>query len=225
MGYPESCDICVRERIHADLLPEDLRLDIKPFIGVAPTVMIAGLNPTTSADYPVHHAFALKNPELPLYDYIVHDIVNAAGLNLDDIYATNLVKCTFPSYRQPREICRRQYGRADDETVMNFLAPFFERCSRYLEEELREIHPSIIISFGQIVHDLMRERYALGSQDVERKMKDAFGESYHIMIGDRKAVYIPCIYKAEGKTAYFRDRFSRFVECLKNEAISAGIIG
>jgi hypothetical protein len=224
MGYPESCDLCVRERINDDLFQGDLRLDIKPFVGVAPTIMLAGLNPTTSTDYPVQHAFALKTPGLPLYDYIVHDILNAAGLRLDDIYATNLVKCTFPAHRQPREICRQQYRRGDDDTVGNFLTPFFKRCSRYLGEEIREIQPSIIICFGQIAHNLMSENYALGSQGLGRRMEDVFGTSCNIMIEERDVTYIPCIYKAEAETAYFHDRFPLFIECLKDEAISAGII-
>ncbi|MEA3471025.1 MAG: hypothetical protein U9R24_04855 [Thermodesulfobacteriota bacterium] len=75
----------MRERINADLFHGDLRLAIRPFIGVALKVMIAGLNPTTPTDYPVHNAFALKSPELPIYGYIVHDILNEAGLNLQDI--------------------------------------------------------------------------------------------------------------------------------------------
>ena len=224
MGYPESCDICVRERINADLFQGDLQLDIKPFIGIAPTIMIAGLNPTTSDDYPVQHAFALKNPELPLYEYIVHDILNAAGLNLDAIYATNLVKCTFPSYQQPRGICHKRYGRADDDTVRNFLSPFFKRCSRYLEEEIREIQPAIIICFGQIVHELMVKKYDLDEQGIERQMEDAFGKSYRIMVEERKIAYIPCVYRTERDAVYLRDRFPRFIKCLKDEAISSGII-
>lgn len=214
----------MREGLNADLFQGDLQLDIKPFIGIAPAIMIAGLNPTTSADYPVQHAFALKSPELPLYDYIVHDILRTAGLTLDAIYATNLVKCTFSGHRHPRGICLEQYGRADDDTVENFLYPFFKYCSHYLEEEIREVKPSILICFGQVVHGLMVKKYDLDEQGVEKTMKDAFGKSYRIMVEERKIAYIPCVYRAERDAPNLGDPFPRFIQCLKDEAIASGII-
>jgi hypothetical protein len=46
MGYPSTCDICVREKVCIHWLRSDLQLAVQPFIGTNPKIMLVGQDPT-----------------------------------------------------------------------------------------------------------------------------------------------------------------------------------
>ena len=142
-------------------------------------------------------------------------------MKLDDIYATNLIKCTFPSNQEPRSICKRIFNKKDNETVKNFLLPFFQECKKYLKTEIREIHPKILISFGEVTHQLILEEFDLKRQKVDKDMKKAFSNIYLVNMLNLHLLYVPCIRVVVKPHPYFRELWDVFISKLREAVISA----
>lgn len=60
---------------------------------------------------------------------ILDHLLEAAGINREKLYMTNLVKCFLPGYRRPRR----------DE---------IDPCSRYLDREMEIVNPEIVVPLG-----------------------------------------------------------------------------
>lgn len=221
MGYPETCDLCVRKKTNAHLFEGDIELSVRPFKGNNPKVMLVGLNPTLR-DRRVSYVFDLENEHSSLYRYIVDDILKPTGLDLEDIYAINLVKCTFPD--EPRRICEEANLGKKNEAVKEFISPFFQHCRQYFEAEVREIKPKILVAFGEIPHQMLVEEFGWNKQKVEKGMKNAFGNVYPVNLFGDDILYAPCIRKRAEGHVELRNRFPTFVENLKKYVISADTV-
>lgn len=60
---------------------------------------------------------------------LFRELIDSAGLDMKDLYLTNLIKCMLPHYRRPKRI-------------------EIETCSRFLEQEIRICSPEILIPLG-----------------------------------------------------------------------------
>ena len=60
---------------------------------------------------------------------VLDKLLNAAGINRNLVFMTNLVKCMLPKNRKPKM----------DE---------IEACSQYLDDEINIIHPEVIVPLG-----------------------------------------------------------------------------
>ena len=215
MAYPEDCTICMEEGVHADLFDGDLELAAKPFKGASPSVILAGQDPTVTKRQ-VCSVLDLNNPDGRLYEYVVGDILETVGLNLDDVYATDLVKCRFPVNYTPRSITQKY-----DMTIKEFLSPFFYHCRQWFVEEVREVRPKIIMSLGEPVHQLLVEEFAWA---VPTQMRQVFGQVYLVSLFADKFLYAPCIhYSSKDTDEYFRHRWNTFVENLETAVRASGI--
>jgi Uracil DNA glycosylase superfamily. len=223
-GYPEKCNICVKEGTKAELFKGGLELSVRPFWkGNNPKVMLVGLNPTL-ANKQVRTVFDLDNKDSQIFKYISHDILEPTRIKLNEhIYATNLVKCTFPYKQEPRVICEKSSGKKDNQTVKKFLSPFFQNCKKYFKEEINQINPKVVIFFGEVPHQLIVEEFDLQSQKVDKDMKKAFSNIYRVNILDRELLYVPCIRLKVKRRAYFRDLWDVFIKRLQEAIIYAGI--
>lgn len=215
MGYPDECDTCIRDRVNPHEFKGHLKLDVKPFNkGINPQVMLVGLNPTLArgkADY----VFELDNEKSFIYKFIASAILTPAGLKLDDVYATNLVKCTFPDNQEPRKISKSLKGKNDNERLRTFLFPFFQRCNRHFEQEIREVGPKIVISFGEVPHQLIWDEYDFRSQGVPNGMKEAFGRGYRVNLLGHDLAYFPCIRAKAVSHQTLQKHFPEFIQNLK----------
>ncbi len=220
MGYPEACDICIKQKIYAGVLEGGIKLSTKPFKGNNPKVMLVGLNPTLVKEQ-VSYVFDLHNKNSPIRRYIIDDILKPTGLRIEDIYATNLVKCTF--LQEPRAICKEIMDKDDNETVKDFLFPFFQNCRQHFKAEVYEIKPKILLSFGEIPHQLLVEEFGLDKQKVEKEMKKAFSNIYPVSLLDHDILYGPCIRQKAKVHPYLNSLFPEFVQNLKKAVTSAGI--
>ena len=215
MGYPTSCSICIDEKVKPDL--SELELSVKPFkSGENPTIMLVGLNPTL-VNKKAHTVFELDDSKSHIYRFIVSDVLRSVGIDLNKhIYATNLIKCIFP--KEPRIICKQKYGKQDNETVKSFLQPYFMNCRKYFTEEIRDIGPKILISFGEVPHQLLWEEFGWSDNNIDRNMKEAFGKSYRVKILGQDIIYMTCIRpKARGRKE-FTDKWPTFIKELKDLA-------
>jgi DNA polymerase len=64
-------------------------------------------------------------PSGPIFDRLIRH----AGLNREDFYMSNLIKCMLPKSRRP---AREEIGQ----------------CSQYLLQEFRLVHPSVLVPLG-----------------------------------------------------------------------------
>jgi uracil-DNA glycosylase family 4 len=175
--------------------------------------MLVGLNPTLRKGK-VSCVFEL-NKESSISKYIIDDILKPTGLKLEDTYATNLVKCTFPKNQEPGVICENTQGKKHNKTIRNFLSPFFHYCREHFEAEVHEIKPKIIISFGEIPHQLLVEAFDLDKQKVEKAMKNAFSYIYPVNLLGHKVCYAPCIRKKAIGHKLLKELFPEFIENLR----------
>lgn len=213
-GYPEKCNLCVKDKINEF----EINLSVKPYWeSQNPWIMLVGLNPTLVKKQ-ARVVLELDDNISSIYEYIVNDVLKPSGIDLlKDVYATNLIKCTFP--KEPRRICRDKFGKAATETVKNFLQPYFMNCKQYLTKELREISPKIVISFGEVPHQLLWEEFDWSHNNVERDMSKAFGNTYNVNISGLDIAYMPCIRPVARAREKLRQKFPTFIKELKKLAV------
>ena len=215
MGFPRACDVCVRENINTHLFQGSLELDLRPVKGANPSVMLVGQDPTVTKGK-IYSVLDLESRGSLLYKYIVGEILQPVGIKIDNIYATDLVKCRFSNNQTPRII-----SKSHDMTIKKFLTPFFFNCRRWFLQELNEIHPRIIVSFGEPVHQLLVEQFGW---DVPPTMKDAFSNVYSVAVFDNNIYYAPCIHMNSKRHSHYRKLWNKFVQSLSEVVISARII-
>ncbi len=215
MGFPKNCDLCVQAKTNAHLFYGNIELLSKPIRGTNPSVLLVGQDPTIAKGQ-VCSVLDLENTSGNLYKYITVDILNHAGLTQNNIYATNLIKCHFPNNQTPKSISEKHKIKIKD-----FLYPFFNNCKHWFFKEVREIHPKIILSFGEPVHQSLIEEF---SWSVPETMKTAFSNVYKVDLLDNNVLYIPCIHINTRRYKYYKERWQKFILNLKKTVNSANII-
>jgi uracil-DNA glycosylase len=214
MGFPTDCKVCVRAKINTHLFDGSLELDLRPVKGANPSVMLVGQDPTITKGR-IYSVLDLENTNGSLYKYIVGEILQPVGIKIDNIYATDLVKCHFPNNQTPKIISKNH-----SMTIKEFLTPFFFSCRQWLFQELRDFCPKIIISFGEPVHQLLVEQF---SWEVPSGMKDAFSNVYSVLVFDDNTYYAPCIHINSKGKPHYRNLWNKFIQRLKETVISAHI--
>jgi uracil-DNA glycosylase family 4 len=214
MGFPRDCDICVRAKVNTHLFDGGLELDLGPVKGANPSVMLVGQDPTI-AKGKIHSVLDLENTNGSLYKYSVGEILQPTGIKIDNIYATDLVKCRFPNNQTPKVI-----KESHDIPMKEFLTPFFFNCRQWLFQEIRDFHPKIVVSFGEPVHQLLVEEFMW---PVPTRMKDAFGDVFDVRLFNDNIYYAPCIHINSKRHSHYRNLWNKFIQRLKETVISAGI--
>ncbi len=139
MTYPTACQICTQARLLGD---EVLTLKAKPWRGENPAIFLLWQDPTLSFRE-IEVVFELDSPNSELRKF-VEKILKPLGKSIEDIYATNTIKCTISILQNPFSEGKEKNQRARVEkrakeerlTLEGFLRPFFENCKGYLEQEL-----------------------------------------------------------------------------------------
>jgi hypothetical protein len=214
MGFPKECNACVEAMVNTHLFRGRLELALRPFKGAKPTVLLAGQDPTV-AGRKIYSVLDLEDPNGLLYKYIVGDILAPTGVKLENIYATDLVKCRFPNNQTPKAISK-DHGIS----IKEFLSPFFGNCRRWFLQEVREIQPKILLSFGEPVHQLLTEEFGWV---VPTRMKDAFSNIYEVSLLGDNTLYAPCIHINSKGHIHYKNLWTRFIRNLKEAVISSAI--
>jgi uracil-DNA glycosylase len=217
MGYPKECDICLKERSLGELGEKNLKLTVRPFQQARdPKVMLVGLNPTLIKKK-AKVVLELDDSRSQIYRFVNDDVLTPAGITPEKhVYATNLVKCTFS--KEPRIMSEEGSGQKGNEAVKELLSPFFKNCRRYFEEEIKEMRPRILISFGEKPHQMITEEFGLAQQGVKTRMKDAFGKVYPVNMLGVDIVYAPCIRVVAKNRPYFANYWGTFIKNLRGAA-------
>lgn len=202
MGYPISCSLCNEAQLLLEAGVEGLRLEAQPYQGSnSPLVFLVGQDPTLSARR-IETVLELDRQDSQLCKYIQNKVLRPLKLSLSDVYATNVVKCTFPSYRTPAKIARDKHI-----LVEVLLKPFFNQCQKYLTGELLSIKPRIVIALGQTTHRLLISGY---DWDIKPDMKEVFGQVFTIH-NPISALYAPIIHY-NTRHPYYQGRWGDFVQ-------------
>lgn len=69
-------------------------------------------------------------------------LLQNAEISRDEIYMTNLIKCNLPQNRRPKQ-------------------KEIKVCSKYLDEEINEINPKILVPLGYYATKYLFEKYSL----------------------------------------------------------------
>ena len=215
MGLPETCDICAKGKINAGLFQGSIEMGSRPFKGPNPSVMLVGQDPTIAKGQ-VDSVLDLENPSGQLYRFLVTEILEQVGLKVENVYATDLVKCRFPNNQTPRAISQNhRIG------IKDFLCPFFRNCRQWFFQEAREIRPMLVLSLGQPVHQMLIEEFGW---DIPSGMKDAFSKFCKVQLLGENTFYVPCIHINSRAHSHYKDRWKKFTENLEEALDSAGIV-
>ncbi len=97
---------------------------------------------------------------------VLDELLEKAGVDREEIYMTNLIKCMLPGYRKPKQ----------DEV---------ESCSKYLDEEIDTINPEVLVPLGYYA-----TKYIFGRYNVPLPSKLEFNNIYsRIFLLDSKKVF------------------------------------
>ena len=214
VGFPRTCDICAKAKVNTHLFHGNIELALRPIKGANPSVLLVGQDPTTAKGQ-IYSVLDLENTSGSLYGYIVTEILEPVDLKLDNIYATDLVKCRFPDNQTPKAISENRM------TIKDFLYPFFCNCRQWFFQEVREIHPKIILSFGEPVHQLLIEEF---NWAVPTKMKSAFSNTYKVTLLGDNTLYVPCIHIHSKGHSHYKNLWNKFIQNLQKTVNSAGIV-
>jgi len=97
---------------------------------------------------------------------VLDELLSEAGVAREEIYMTNLIKCTLPKNRRPK-------------------TAEIERCAPYLEKELEAVDPEVVAPMGRHAVNYILKKYGL---DVPSK--EAFGERCGTLLwtGEKKVL-------------------------------------
>jgi DNA polymerase len=100
---------------------------------------------------------------------VLDELLRRANIDRKEIYMTNLVKCTLPKYRKPKQ----------DE---------IEACGQYLNEEIKLTTPDVLVPLGYYATKYIFERY-----DILLPPKIEFSSIYgRLFLGrDKKILPLP----------------------------------
>lgn len=210
-GYPKTCNKC---SLNPVCYAENFALKAGPSYRNTESemkLMLIGQDPTIRKNRErVTHVLML-NRGGSIYRWL-RDLF---GEKFDkiDIYATNVVKCTFYG-NLPTE-------RKDIDAV-SFLTNYFENCKEYLINEISTYKPDYIISFGQPAHALLVDHLFKSEIKIASKMTSAFtGQFYDGYIegkhGKIPFKYSPCLHITTFRVAdTYGNKVKEFKEKLRN---------
>lgn len=199
-GYPLTCNDCKE-------LNDKLNLTVEPFYkpGSKFKLMLIGQDPTIFNDPDrnrVKQVLMLDDEKGQLRRWIL-DIVGKNHFEEMEIYATNLVKCTFdapPSTKGGKK----------------YLELFFNNCKYHLMRELKSFRPNLVFTFGEPAHYYFLS--IITKSLIKEKMNQAFtGEIYNVKYDDFTFCYSPCLHI---KTFRVAETYGEKVSQFKNSVNS-----
>ncbi len=145
--------------------------------------MLIGQDPTVRVKPDrVKHVLMLDDPNSQLSRWL-RGLLGKKIYESAQIYATNLVKCTFE--KPPADF--HPGGLA-------FIRPYFEQCQAYLRQELASFQPELVLTLGEPAHNLFCTLLDNG-HTIPPSMKAAFtGQFYRAAFNGFEFDYSPCLH-------------------------------
>lgn len=205
-GYPVKCKLCNHSNVNEE---NNLQLLVEPFVqeGNEFNLMLIGQDPTIFKDKErVKQVLMLDEPNGQLRRWL-EKLFGKEIFNSFTIYATNIVKCTFPNPPS------KSGGK-------HFLKPYFENCKNYLEQEVLNFRPNLILSFGEPAHRYFSSMFD-NSEKIGSTMQSAFGNDVKFFKAKIKGCefsYSPSLHIKTFRVAEtYGKKIEKFKKALKSE--------
>ncbi len=209
-GYPESCILC---KSFDNCLEKNINLHVKPYHqeGNHFRLMLIGQDPTIFYKSERVHQVLMFDKETGQLKRWLKKLFEPEDLSSFTIYATNIVKCTFP---KPPSTYRGK----------NFLLPYFENCKQYLIKEVTHFKPTLVLTLGEPANRYFTTLFN-NSDMIGDKMQEAFGmksDFFEAMIGNLKFLYSPCLHIKTFRVAeVYGERVENFKTALKKTLLDS----
>jgi len=184
-GYPVGCANC------NNFEEKPRHLDkIDPYYqsGDKIRLMLIGQDPTIFDDPDRVSTVLMLNEtsgrNAQLRRWLERELFGADNFGKIELYATNLVKCQFPSPPS-----KNQVG------ALKFLKPRFEYCKIHLFKEVERYKPELVLTLGESAHKLFSNELEVLEGDLEHTMKGDFtGKFIKVKLGKTYFEYSPCLH-------------------------------
>jgi len=177
-GYPKNCTLC-----HS--FDPTIRLTVKPHYktGSQTKIMLIGQDPTIFKDPDknrVKEVLMLDQENGQLKRWL-RNFIGSKNFEQSEIYATNLIKCTFPTPPSTR-------GKEE------VLAPYFNCCEQHLLKEIENYRPTVVLTLGEPAHKLFLTKIQ-SDEIIATAMNKAFtGKFYRVKVNSTGFDYSPCLH-------------------------------
>jgi len=98
---------------------------------------------------------------------VLDELLGELGIERNNLYLTNLVKCMLPNYRKPRQ-----------EEI--------DACSEYLDQEIDLIEPEIISPLGCYAARYILEKYDYSIPEKKEDLENLYGK---LLLTRKKKIY------------------------------------
>ncbi len=207
-GYPVQCTKC---SLNTECQSEKLLLNVGPSYrdGVSnKRLMLIGQDPTIRNKKRKVDLVLMLNRKGTFYKWLGELLGDS--FEKIDVYATNVIKCTFLG-NLPTE--------RDGMKAHGFLRPFFDNCKEHLINEISNYRPHYIISFGEPAHHLLANGFFGCDVGISPLMAVAFNHGFYdtyINYNDELITfkYSPCLHVQTFRVA---DTYGKRVKEFKEE--------
>jgi uracil-DNA glycosylase family 4 len=94
---------------------------------------------------------------------VLDELLNAAGVGRDEIYMTNLIKCSLPGNRKPKQV-------------------EIDACAPFLEEEIAVVAPAVIVPLGYYATRSIFKRYGISGPETRKGFSALYGSLFPAQI-------------------------------------------
>ena len=120
---------------------------------------------------------------------MLDELLQNTQISRDEIYMTNLIKCNLPQNRRPKQ-------------------SEIKACSKYLDMEIAEINPKILVPLGYYATKYLFEKYSL-SEFTKKEFPKLIGNIFPV---ENRKIY-PLSHPAS--LLYHNEFIDKFIENLK----------
>lgn len=169
---------------------------LPPFVGSeSPRVLLLGQDPTIDSEKPLQTVLGMRSRSRPLFGYIAGSILYPLGIPIEEVAATNLIKCA--SLQKPRLIERTQ--------GIPYIEMCARNCFRHLKQEIQLMQPRLLISLSQPV--LRTLCTLVGREPVW--MRDIFAEPMSLTIAGVEMTWLACVHISSRSKAHYANQLDK----------------
>jgi len=201
-GYPKECDKCKNPSLSVITGPK-----VMPFFkeGSGPRLMLVGQDPTIYRKPERVKYVLMLNEENGQLSRWLTSLLGEDNYRRAEIYATNLIKCSFAA---PPSLA--EHGG------YSLLLSYFENCKSHLYLELTNYRPSVVLVFGEPGHRMFKSILD-NSDQIADSMREAFtGEFVRAMFANLDFDYSPCLHIKTYRVAdTYGEKVRAFNSCIR----------
>ena len=175
-GYPGSCSDC-----HSYRFDIPLKLSVAPYFGGEDNsfkVMLVGQDPTIRKNSGrVKKVLMLDDPKSQLSIWLSTQVFDLTLYKSLNIYATNLVKCTF-----------------DQQPPISILKKCFQNCRKYITDEVLRYRPHLVLTLGNSSHEFFVDLLENKSDFTNTMQGDFSGVFKEGRLSTFRFRYSPCLH-------------------------------